>query len=357
MFRQGDGKIIRVLIAEDSPVIAKVISSLLMSDPQIQVAGIARNGVEAVEMTKQLKPDIITMDIHMPVMDGYEATKQIMAYCPTPILIASAAVKADGIDRMFRAVSYGALDLLDISDIVIGDNDVSGEKFIENIKLLSRIKVVHHLLAKFEVRKDAPSIRLAAPPQDKGLEKILAIVASTGGPNAIYTILKSLPQNFPYGVVLVQHITSGFLEQFANWLRTESRLKVTIAQDNEVIKPGTVYLAPCDLQMRVADHGVIKLANEPLCEGHRPSGNVLLESVARVYGDNAVGVILTGMGKDGARGMKQVKVAGGKTIAQDEASSIVFGMPKEAIELGAADRVASLDNIAREIVDMFKLGA
>ncbi len=354
--QQKTSKIIRVLIAEDSPFIAKVIASLISSDPQMQVVGMAHNGKEAVEMAMTLKPDIITMDIHMPVMDGYEATKQIMAHCPVPILIASAAVQADGVERMFRAVSYGALDLLDISELTIGENSVFGDKFLESIRLLSRIKVVHHLLAKLEGKHEqVPPVAPIA--QEHGTDSLLAIVASTGGPQAIYTVLKALPLNFPCGIVIVQHITSGFLEQFAQWLHNECKLTIKIAEQGEVIKSGTVYLAPCDLQMRVVRGGILHLTDEPIYDGHKPSGTVLLDSVAQVYREKAVAVILTGMGKDGAKGMVAIRAAGGKTIAQDKDSSIVFGMPKEAIDLGCIDRVCPVEEIAPQIVEIFNRGA
>ncbi|MEI6438264.1 MAG: chemotaxis-specific protein-glutamate methyltransferase CheB [Candidatus Omnitrophota bacterium] len=349
-------KIVKVLIAEDSPVIARVIATLLGSDPGIKVVATAHNGKEAVELAMSLKPDIITMDIHMPIMDGYEATKQIMAHCPTPILIASAAVQSDGVERMFRAVSYGALDLIDISEIAT--NEVLGRKFIDSIKLLSRIKVVHHMLAKMEGRA-----AMMADDQATGTtllkasERLLAIVASTGGPMAILTVLKALPHDLPYGIVIVQHITSGFLEQFAHWLRGECRFNVRIGQQGEAIEPGVVYLAPCDLQMRVSAQGTLLLSDEPLYDGHKPSASCLLESVARAYGESAIAVILTGMGKDGARGMKEVKARGGRTIAQDQASCVVFGMPKEAIDLGCIDRVSPLGDIAAEIVKMAGKGA
>lgn len=350
---------IRVLIAEDSPVIARVIATLLASDPQIEVVGTVNNGKAALDFVMAHRPDIVTMDIHMPVMDGYEATKQIMAHCPVPILIASAAVQADGIERMFRAVSYGALDLIDISELALGQDSAVGRKFIDSVKMLSRIKVVHHFLAKLEDRRLAAEMVEAdcrEVPQQRRSDKLLAIVASTGGPMAILTILKMLPSEISYGVVIVQHITSGFLEQFVVWLGGESHRKVKIARQGDVILPGVVYLAPCDLQMRIAEDGILQLTEEPLHDGHKPSATLLLESAARVYAGNAVAVILTGMGRDGARGMQAIRAAGGRTIAQDQASCVVFGMPKEAIDLGVIDCVCPLSSIAQEIVRIINQG-
>ena len=230
-------KIIRVLVVEDSPVISRVIVALLSSDPQIQVAATARNGKEALELVVALKPDIVTMDIHMPIMDGYEATKQIMAHCPVPILIASAAVQADGIDRMYRAVSYGALDLIDISELALGGESAVGRKFIDSVKMLSRIKVVHHFLAKLEDRGAAAAAAMAAGAgpleaagsfRQAGAPKVLAIVASTGGPMAIAPSPSSNrfgKRNSP-SVSVIRHpknLWSGFREKksrIAAWAST-----------------------------------------------------------------------------------------------------------------------------------------
>lgn len=343
--------IIRVLVVEDSPLMCKVITNILNPDPQILVAGITHNGKEAVEIVPRLKPDIITMDINMPVMDGFEATKQIMAYNPTPILVISDSVFKMGMDRIFKAISYGALDVLDKSELEIGEDRKSGGVLIEKIKFLSSVKVIHHPLAK--LRKETPVLHLETP-KKKGPDRIVAIVASTGGPQALLKILKRFPKDFPCGIVIVQHITSGFVEGLVDWLDNECQLKVKVGEDSEEIRPGVAYIAPDRLHMRVEEGGKIALANEPTYEGHRPSGDVLLDSVARVYREGTVGTILTGMGRDGAMGMKAIKQLRGQTIAQDEKSCIVFGMPKVAIDMDVIDTVLPLERIAGKIAGMLR---
>ena len=327
----------------------KVLTNILNTDPQILVTAIAHNGKEAVEIVPRLKPDIITMDIHMPVMDGFEATRQIMAYNPTPILVVSSSVFKVGMDKVFKAISYGALDVLDKGELeILGDKN-SGEVLIEKIKFLSGIKVIHHPLAKLQ--KERP-IGVLEVPRKKVLDKIVAIVTSTGGPKALLEILNRFPKDFPCGIVIVQHITSGFVEGLVDWLDSECQLNVMIGKDSEEIRPGVAYIAPDSLQMRVEEDGSINLSDERAYEGHRPSGDVLLESVARVYREGAVAVILTGMGRDGAMGMKAIKQLHGQTIAQNEKSCIVFGMPKVAIEMNVIDKVLPLERIAEEITGM-----
>ena len=342
-------KNIRVLVVEDTPSMCKVITSILNSDPHILVAGIAQNGQEAVELVAKIKPDIITMDIHMPVMDGCEATKQIMAYNPTPILIISASVFTGELNKAFKSISYGALDMVDKRDLALGADQSCIELFIEKIKFLSKIKVVHHPLAKLELKWNK-DIKVREIHKENGLGRLLAIVSSTGGPEALSKILKKIPKEFPCGIVIVQHISSGFDAGLAEWLASECRIKVKLAADREPIEPGTAYISPCDLQMRVEEGGRIRLFDELPRGGQRPSGDVLLESVAKVYGEKALAVILTGMGRDGAAGMKAVKDARGLTIAQDEKSCVVFGMPRAAVEIGAVDKVLPIDKIAEEIM-------
>ncbi|MEW6003148.1 MAG: chemotaxis response regulator protein-glutamate methylesterase [Nitrospirota bacterium] len=343
--------LIRVLVVEDCPLMCEVLMSIFNPDPQILVVGIAHNGKEAIELVPRLKPDIITMDIHMPVMDGFEATKHIMAYNPTPILVISSSVFRAGMDKVFKAISYGALDVIDKGDLEIGGEKKSGEVLIEKIKFLSGIKVIRHPLAKLQQKRHGGVLEA---PGKRALDKIVAIVTSTGGPQALLEILKRFPEDFPCGIVIVQHITNGFTGGLVDWLDSECQLSVKIAEDSEEIQSGVGYIAPDNLQMRVREGGTIQLSDEPAYEGHRPSGDVLLESVARAYGGRAVAAILTGMGRDGAMGMKAIKQFHGQTIAQDEKSCVVFGMPKVAIEMNVIDKVLPLEEIAKGIAKMLR---
>jgi two-component system chemotaxis response regulator CheB len=340
--------IIRVLVVDDSPLICKVLTNILNLDPQIIVAAVANNGREAVEIVPRLKPDIITMDIDMPVMDGFEATQRIMAYNPTPILVVSSSVFKVGMDKVFKAISYGALDVLDKNELEIAGGNESGRILIEKIKFLSGIKVIHHPLAKLHKERLTGILEV---PEQKALDKMVAIVTSTGGPHALLEILKRFPKDFPCGIVVVQHITSGFVEGLVDWLDSECQLKVKIGGDSEEVRPGVAYVAPDSLHMRVGEGGRIHLSDEPAYNGHRPSGDVLLESVAKIYGEGAVAVILTGMGRDGAMGMRAIKQMHGQTIAQDEKSCVVFGMPKAAIEMNAINKILPLESIAKEIAE------
>lgn len=343
--------IIRVLVVDDSPLMCKVLMNVLNSDPQIIVTGVAYNGKEAVEIVPVLKPDIITMDIHMPLMDGLEATKQIMAYYPTPILVVSTSIFKVGMDKVFTAISFGALDVIEKGKMEMAGDRQTGSELLSKIKLLSRIKVLHHPLAKLELKR---AIKVIEVPKNRVADRIVAIVASTGGPQAILEILSSFPKDFPCGVVIVQHIASGFVEGFVEWLNSQCQIKVKVAEDSEEITPGVAYIAPSDFQMKVVEGGRIHLANGPPHDGHCPSADILLESVARVYTKGAVGVILTGMGSDGALGMKSIMQMQGETIAQDEKSCSVFGMPKVAIEMGAVNQILPLERISEGIVKTLK---
>jgi two-component system chemotaxis response regulator CheB len=340
---------IRVLVVDDSPLMCKILTNIMNCDPQILVAAVANNGKEAVELVPRLKPDIITMDIDMPVMDGFEATKQIMSDHPTPILIVSSTVFKTGMEKVFKAISHGALDVIDKSELELVGDKKSGEALIAKIKFLNGVRVIHPPLTRLAVERSVADLKA---PRKKASDKIVAIVASTGGPQALLEILKTLPEDFPCGIVIVQHITNGFLAGLVGWLAKECKIKVKIGEDSEEIKPGVAYIAPDNFQMRVEEGGKIRLSHEPAFGGHRPSGDVLLESVARAYGKGGVAAILTGMGRDGAMGMKAVKQLHGKTIAQDEKSCVVFGMPHAAIEMNVIDKVLPLERIAEEIVLM-----
>jgi two-component system chemotaxis response regulator CheB len=343
--------LIRVLVVDDSPLMCKILTNMMNCDPQILVVAVANNGKEAVDLVPSLKPDIITMDMDMPVMDGFEATKQIMAYHPTPVLIVASTVFKTGMERVFKAISHGALDVIDKSELELVGNRKSGEALIAKIKFLTGVRVMDRPLVKS--RNERPITDLKALGKD-GSVKIVTIVASTGGPQALLEILKRLPEDFPCGIAIVQHITSGFLPGLVDWLTKECKIRVKIGEDSEEIQPGVAYIAPDNVQMRVEDGGKIILSDEPAYKGHRPSGDLLLESVAKTYGKGSVAAILTGMGRDGVMGMKAIKQFHGKTIAQDEKSCVVFGMPKVAIEMNVIDKVLSLGKIAEEIVSMVR---
>ncbi len=341
----------RVLVVDDSPLMCKVLTNILNCDPQILVAAVASNGKEAVDLVPRVKPDIITMDMDMPVVDGLEATKQIMASNPTPILIVASTVFKAGMEKVFKAISHGALDVIDKGELELAGQKRSGEALIAKIKFLTGVRVTERRRAGLRSERSIADLK---PGRAEVSDKIVAIVASTGGPQALLEVLKRLPEDFPCGIVIVQHITSGFLPGLVDWLNKECKIKVKIGEDAEVIQPGVAYLAPDDHQMRVEDSGKIALSNEPAHGGHRPSGDILLESIARAYGKGSVAAILTGMGRDGAMGMKTIKQLDGKTIAQNEKSCVVYGMPKAAIEMNVIDKVLPLEGIAEEIVSMVR---
>ncbi len=337
---------IKVLVVDDSPLMCKVLTNILNSDPQILVVGVANNGKEAIDRVPCLKPNIITMDMDMPIMDGFEATRKIMESYPTPILIVSSTVFQGGMERVFEAISHGALDVVDKSELELVGDKKSGEPLIAKIKFFNGIKVKQKQTPSWKREKAVIDLK---PSQGKVSQKIVAMVASTGGPQALLEILKRFPEDFPCGIVIVQHITNGFLSGLVDWLSKECKIKVKIGADSEIIQPGVAYLAPEGFHMRVLEGGKISLSDEPPHGGHKPSGDILLESVAKAYGEGSVGVILSGMGRDGAMGIKAIKQSLGRTIAQHEKDCVVFGMPNVAIEMKVVDRVLPLGRIAEEI--------
>ena len=335
---------IRALVVDDSKTAREVIRDLLNSDPGIEVIGEARDGQEALEKVSELRPDIITMDVIMPVKDGLEAIEEIMAYQPTPILVLSSTVNDRKVNTAFKAIQLGALDVMAKPGGFTTEGLMRVKKeLIDKVKLLAGIKVISHPRGRKKSRQKLPKTTTAPS------GKIVAIGASTGGPQAIMTILKELPADFPGGMFIVQHITSGFSKGFARWLSQESRLNVKEAEQGEPVDPGTVLVAPSDLHLEIIDERV-QLTDSPLVNSCRPSADKLFTSVARCYGNKAIGVILTGMGKDGTKGIKEIKENGGVTIAQDEQSSTIFGMPKSAISLNVIDWVLPLSEIGKELM-------
>ena len=336
---------IRVVVVEDSLTIRKYLCELLATDPDIKVVGEAGDGREAIELCRELRPDIVTMDMVLPVMSGLAATEFIMAYCPTPILIVSASINRGELFKTYEALAAGAVDVLDKP---AGDATDSGweAKFLATVKLVSRIRVIMHPRGRH-----APTTRLPkAPsvmPAPHGTCQVIGLGASTGGPGAIVQILHALPTHFQLPILLVVHIGEPFGAAFADWLDGQSERSVCYAEDDMAVSAlrGCVALAPADRHLSV-HNGRLRISQEAERHSCRPSVDILFESLAHEYGATAAVCLLTGMGRDGAAGMLAVRNAGGRTIAQDEASCVVYGMPREAVQLGAAERVLPLDQIA-----------
>ena len=344
---------IKVLVVEDSPVVQEFLLHILHSEPDIRVVGVAHNGEEAVEAVSRLKPDVITMDIHMPRMNGFDATRQIMETHPTPIVIVSGSSSTKEVSTTFHAMEAGAVAVMQ-RPAGIGDPhfEKTSQEFVQTVRLMSEVRVVRRWNRnRGKVAGDVTPLSVEAKVgpnfETAPVEiKMVAIGASTGGPLALQTILSLLSKDFRAPVVVVQHIAHGFIEGFVEWLSQSSRLPVQLASPRELLLPGRVYVAPDDAQLRVEKDLRISLRQDGPENGLRPSVSCLFRSVAEACGEKAVGILLTGMGKDGAEELKMMKTRGAITIAQDEESSVVFGMPGEAINLNAATYVLSPAKIA-----------
>ncbi|MCX6844861.1 MAG: chemotaxis-specific protein-glutamate methyltransferase CheB [candidate division WOR-3 bacterium] len=335
---------IRVLIVEDSPVAREFLAYVLSSDPAIQVVGFARNGVEAVEVARKERPDVITMDIHMPIMDGYEATRRIMETVPTPIVIVSGSTGANEVAGTFLALERGALAVVRRPPgLNHAEFEAGSRELIQTVKLMSEIKVVRRIPRAAREAAHFPTPGTAAP---GAIIRAIAIGASTGGPPVLQRILSRLPRDLPVPLLIVQHMAAGFIRGFAEWLSGASSFPVHIASPGEVPLPGHGYTPPDGLHLGLDSDARIMLSDLPPENGLRPAVAHLFRSVAQVLGPDAAGVLLTGMGTDGAKELKMMKDRGAITIAQDEASSVVFGMPGEAVKLGAAAYVLPPEGIA-----------
>lgn len=338
---------IRLLVVEDSKTVQQALVEIFNSDPNIQVIGIAANGKEAVHAAMTMKPDVITMDINMPGMDGFEATRAIMSECPTPIVIVTGKMDPKDSATLFRVMEAGAL-MISAKPFPPGhpEHDDSVQELVKTVKLMSEIKVVR----RFFHSGPSKTSSVISAPQEIAVKagagtRIIAIGTSTGGPPLLQSILSSLPADFTVPVVIVQHMTKGFTGEFVSWLNQTSRLPVELASEGCHMSPGRVYVAPDGFQMLVAPGDRIVLRTDPPEYGQRPSVSALFRSVAEIYGKSAIGILLTGMGKDGAQELKLLRENGGITIAQNRESSVVFGMPGEAIRIDAADYVLSPEEI------------
>lgn len=340
---------IRVLLVEDSPVCLAILRRMLSSSPEIQVVGTAKNGKEALDLIPNVQPTVICTDLNMPVMDGLELTREVMIRHPRPILVVSDYVQKEDTHTVFKLLEAGAIDVFPKPR---GGSESAYEscaqELITKVKILSGVVVVKRrtthprasVVSDKEQRRSSQSARF----------RLLVIGASTGGPQALQAILPCLPANFPVPIVCVLHISEGFLQGLVDWMASLCSMNVKVAGPNEVPQPGTVYFAPEKAHLNFDHHGRLGYDESLPVAGLRPSIDVTFRAAARVYGSSTIGVLLTGMGTDGAEGMLAIAQAGGLTIAQDERSSIIFGMPKHAINLGAASHTLPVDKIAPMLI-------
>jgi len=368
---------IRVLLVEDSPVALVVLKRLLDASPEIEVVGTARTGREAMALIPKIQPTVICTDLHMPEMDGLELTRAVMAHYPRPILAISASVQQENTRNVFQLLDAGAVDVFPKpQEGFLAHRQETAAALIRKIKVLAGVSVftkhcwkrgmdatdratgsggkrrqlTHQMpTRKLSDRTAAIASCSLAPPS-----KIVAIGASTGGPTALQTILKQLSPNFPAPIFCVQHISKGFLQGLVDWLSFDLALSVKIAEEGELPQAGIVYFPPEQQHLELDRHGRFLCSSKAAVSGHRPSITVTFKSVAQVYRGAAVGILLTGMGSDGAEGLREIAQAGGITIAQNEETCVVFGMPKTAIAIGAAQHTLPLTEIAPRLLALLR---
>lgn len=335
----------KVLIVDDSELFQAVLAEVLKTDGEIELVGIACNGNEAIDKVRSLKPDVVTMDISMPRMDGFQAIVSIMAHTPVPILVIS-DIRDSGI--AFLALKKGALEVLSKSEI----RPENAPEIIRKLKLLSKVKVIRHIRGM----QNGETQDTSAPKESQRtkFDRVIAIASSTGGPRALSIFLSSFPENFPGPILIAQHIDHGFISGLVDFMASDCHLKVRQATEGEELSAGTVYISPANRHMVVNESGRIDFVEPGVKDIYHPSCDKLLASVGNVFREKCIGVILTGMGNDGVQGVTEVKKHGGLTIAQDEQSSVIFGMPGAAIDSGCIDRVLPLKEIGPFILSLVK---
>ena len=352
-------KKIRVLVVDDSALMRKLISQILMKDPELEVVNTAMDGMFALRKIQQKKPDVITLDLEMPRMDGLTALRYIVDDYGIPVVIVSSHTPEGG-NLTLEGLALGAVDFVTKPREAISQNiHLIGDKLIKKVKLASRVSVRKPLRSGSPRLKEkaASPEKVRTHPPGAAPRKVIAIGISTGGPNAISYILPQLPEDFPAALVIVQHMPEGFTTAFANRLNTECRIRVREAHGGDRLLPGTALIAPGNKHLRVTKDGragLAVLSQGPSVSGHRPSADVLFDSVAQEYGSESIGLIMTGMGEDGARGLGRIQSMGGYTLAQDEESCVVFGMPKTAIDMRHADEVVTLEDIPDRLITLAK---
>ena len=347
---------IRILIAEDSDVVALLLKTIFEQEPDFEIVGHARDGREAVKMSHELRPDLITMDIRMPKMDGFEATRMIMADNPLPIVVVSSSVDNEELRITFRAIEEGALAVIEKPrGFGHPDFEMIRSELVDTVRAMAEVKVVRRRPLKRKI--EDVDIFEKAIVQKTQAHHIVALGCSTGGPQALQHILSSIPMGFPVPIVITQHISKGFISGLVHWMRGNTLLDVKLAEHNEPLQAGTIYFAPDDHHLRVKRNGnglTAELTQDPPMNGFRPSVTPLFQSLAQYCAGHAIAGLLTGMGGDGAQGLLEARKAKCHTFVQDEESAIVYGMPGTALALDAADQVVQLDKIASYVTSLVR---
>ncbi len=348
---------IKVLVVDDSAFMRRALTSMLQEDPEIKVIGTARDGMEAIQMVQELKPDIVTMDVEMPRMDGITALKEIMSKCPVPVIMVS-SLTTEGAKVTLEALELGAIDFIpkNLAELSVNIVKIKG-MLIEKIKTIGKRGIIKRKpsVRKTEIKSEPSKIEL--PKTRISTERKVGIVSigtSTGGPKALQEIIPKLPKDFPVPLVIAQHMPPNFTKPFAERLDQLSQLSVKEAEEGEAIKPGIVYIAPGRGHMRLKRRGIetlVSISEDKEDFIYRPSVDALMLSVADCFPGRSLGVILTGMGNDGANGCKKIKETGGRVFAQSEETCVVYGMPRAVVEAGIADKIVSLEEMAGEIIN------
>lgn len=344
---------IRVLVVDDSAFMRKAITAMLQEDPEIKVIATARDGVEAVELAEKLKPDIVTLDVEMPRMDGITALKEIMQKCPVPVIMLS-SLTTDGAKVTLEALELGAVDFIpkNLAELSVNIVKIKGI-LLEKIKTIARKGIVRKRPLRQTVEVPRMEILKTRITGERKVG-IVSIGTSTGGPKALQEIIPKLPKDFPTPVVIAQHMPPNFTKPFAERLDQLSQLSVKEAEEGEPLKPGIVYIAPGRGHMKINRRGIetyVTISEDREEFIYRPSVDVLMSTVAECYPGRTLGVILTGMGSDGAKGCKKIKETGGRVFAQSEDTCVVYGMPRAVVEAGLADKVVPLEEMAGEIIN------
>ena len=349
---------IKIIIADDSAFMRKLLSDLFAKEPDFVVLDTARNGKDAIEKIKLLKPDLVTMDVNMPVMDGLSALEILMKECQIPVVMISSLTKA-GADATVKALSLGAVDFIEKVSGPVSSIATIQDEIIAKCRAAANANIKRGIYNNFSLKlnhiesipKVIKKVNIAY-----NSEKLIAIGTSTGGPRALQEVITKLPRDLSCGVVIVQHMPAGFTKSLAERLNSLSEVTVKEAENNDIISAGKVFIAPGNYHMTVENQGnlrMIKLNQNPPLASHRPAVDVLFDSVAK-FGDKVIAVVLTGMGSDGANGMKKIKASGGYSIAEDQSTAVVYGMPKAVVDFGLADQVLPINEVANELIKLSK---